>query len=95
MNSARPKLLVVARPIIERRQGKVIKNKVAVEGIGVEPKLVPEAYSGHVRTGRRRHRRVSSSVHVRVSHRHARLGKWRSSHKIRAEIEITDTSAKF
>jgi hypothetical protein len=61
VNAAHAKLLVVAGTVVERREGEVIEDEVAVERVGVEPELVPEAYPRHVRARRRWRRRWAPS----------------------------------
>lgn len=57
VDGAGSELFVVAGPVVEGGKGEVVEDEVAVERVGVEPQLVPEADPGHVRSRRRRHPR--------------------------------------
>jgi hypothetical protein len=55
VNRAHPNMLVVASPVIERRECKIIEDEVSVEGETVEPKLISEADACQIGARRRGH----------------------------------------
>lgn len=74
VNGAHAKLLVVAGPVVKGGEGEIIEDEVAVERVGVEPQLVPEAYSGHI-SSRRRWRSWWAAFQPRVRRRN-RSHRW-------------------
>lgn len=65
MDGSAAELLVVAGPVVEGGEGEVVEDEVSVEGAGVEPQLVSEAYLSHVRRQRRPYRRRPLLPHRR------------------------------
>ena len=78
MNGSETELLVVTGPVVERREREIIEHEVTIKRISVEPELISEAYSRHVRSrscGHRRARKISIEIRVsaRQRQRHIQL----------------------
>ena len=50
VNGAHAELFIVAGPIVEGRESKVIENEVAIQRIRVQPQLISKSYLRHVRS---------------------------------------------
>lgn len=84
VNGAHSELFVVTSPVVERGQGEVIKNQIAIKRVSIEPELVSEANSGHVRAWRLRRCRRRSPLKIRDPRR-GRRWRW-SCHKVKFSL---------